>query len=278
MSKADSSGDKPVKRRDLPRKRFPKSTVVVGLLAFLAGALLNPVLAKAVDRYIPGLFQGVDESLGNSALIAKESSWPWVACGQVTAGVIPDGPSPEVFLSSDQGLDPFVLTKSGVTVPWNSAQLKLLLTARQPNDTLLIESITPRVYKHITGAARWTTSPPGSGCGGADQRNYEVILQSGKGVAVDKGVIKGVGNGPLAPTIPDGFAGSAFTVAQNDAAEVTLSVFPKDGYYEFGFDITYSLNGHDEVKTIGTPEEPYKSGGGITIKSFSVGQDGKPVP
>lgn len=278
MSKADSSGDKPVKRRDLPRRKFPKSAAVVGFVGFLAGALLNPVLAKAVDRYSPGLFQGVDDSLGNSALIAKESSWPWVPCGQVTAGVIPDGPSPQEFLTSAQGLDPFVLTKSGVTVPWNSAQLKLLLTARQPNDTLLIESITPRVYKHIEGAAQWTATPPGSACGGADQRNYEVTLQSGKGVAVDKGVIKGVGNGPLAPTIPSGFAGSAFTVAQNDAAEVTLSVFPKDGYYEFGFDITYSLNGHAEVKTIGTPEEPYKAGGGSTMKSFSVGYDGKPVP
>ncbi|WP_442006038.1 hypothetical protein [Paenarthrobacter sp. RAF54_2] len=177
-------------------------------------------------------------------------------------------------------MDPFVLTKSGVTVPWNTAQLKLLLTARQPADTLLVESISPRVYKHIEGAAQWTTSPSGSGsgCGGADQRNYEVTLQSGKGVAVDKGVIKGVGNGPLAATIPTGFAGSAFTVAQNDAAEVTLSVFPKDGYYEFGFDITYSLNGHAEVNTIGTPEEPYRAGGGGTMKAFSVGSDGKPFP
>lgn len=163
-------------------------------------------------------------------------------------------------------------------MPWNTAQLKLLLTARQPNDTLLLESIKSRVYKHIQGPAQWTTTPPGSACGGAYQRNFEVTLQSGEGVVVDKGVIKGVGNGPLAPTIPSGFAGSAFTVAQNDAAEVTLSVFPKDGYYEFGFDIMYSLNGHAEVKTIGTPEEPYKAGGGPATQSFSVDANGKPLP
>jgi hypothetical protein len=277
VSNEDASADRPLKRRDLPRRKFPKSAVIFGVLGFLSGAVLNPVLAKAVDRYIPGLFQGLDDSLGSSSLIAAESSWPWVACGQVTAGVMPGGPSPQEFLASAQGLNPFVLTQSGVTVPWNLAQLKLLLTARQPTDTLLVQNIRPRVYKHIQGDAQWTTTPPGSACGGADQRNYEVALQSGEGVAVDKGVIKGVGDGPLAPTIPNGFAGSAFTVAQNDAAEVTLSVFPKDGYYEFGFDITYVLNGHSEVKTVGTPEEPYKAGGGGTLKSFSVDYDGKPV-
>jgi hypothetical protein len=235
------------------------------------GALVSPVVGQAVERWVPGIFQEADNALGNSPLYIKEKYWPWAPCtGDVSAAVMPGGPPAEKHLESSQGLDPFLLTASGVAVPWQDASLTLLLSARRPDDTLLIEQITPKIYKYQDERAAWTFTPPAGACGGLDARTFDLTLNDGKGRLVDKGITKGPGEGPLSPEVPTEHLGDAFTVAQDDSAAITIHVSPKDGYYEFGFDIAYSLNGQSRQATVGTPDDPYKSAGGTAVTSFQV--------
>ena len=265
----------PVKRRDLHRRKWSWSVLVVAPVSFAAGAILNPLASQAVERWGSPFLQGIDNTIGRSALYVKETSWPWQPCGNGTAAVMPEGPAAETLIASAQGLDPFLLTESGVTVVWGRASMTILLSATQPEDTLLIESITPRVYKFTEGQAPWTTTPPGSACGGLDQRSFLLNLQTGRGTITDQGILKGPGEGPLPAKVPSESLGHAFTVAQDDAAEITLAVTPQDGYYEFGLEISYSINGQSQTTNLGSSEDPYRAGGGTAVQSYRVDYKGK---
>lgn len=276
MADSRASSTTPTRRRDVHR-RFSSTTVLFSGAAFVLGAVLSPVAGQAVERWFPALFQQADDALGISPLYVKERSWPWMPCSSQAAAVMPGGPAADKYLASDQGLNPSILTESGISVPWERASLEVLLSATRPDDTLLIESITPKVYKHEEVPADWTVSTPAVTCGGLDQRAFDLNLGDGRGNLVDKGILKGPGEGPVPAEVPTESLGDAFTVAQDDAAKITIYVSAKDGYYEFGLELAYSLNGQPRTKMLGTPEDPYKLAGGPADTSYLVDGSYKPI-
>lgn len=261
------NSDATLPERQHGRRSAGKSRALFGAGGFLVGLVLQPLGASLVEDLYPGISTNVRSYFGDTPLVVQQDGWPWPGCGGAFVAAKPGGQSVESLLAANQSLEPNILYGSQVAVPFESAGVEFLLTAAKPGEALLITAIEPVVYEYEPVTPIWS-SGIASGCGGVDQRLFSLSLQGGKGRMTDLGLVEGPGDGPALPYIPSEPLGENFTVAMDDVQQLNIAVDCLDGYYEFGFELTYIEGGKSRTLRVGPEDEPFKIIGGTPAESW----------
>jgi hypothetical protein len=254
-------------------KRFGAVLVLLTSAAsFIAGALVDPVR----DRYLPGVLDGVDEKLGNGVLFVTQD-WPPLGCSPV-----PMAPAGQAgSLSSYRQGRPTTTTlfESGVGVPYRKGRITLVLSSRT-SDTLTITDIQAEVRRIDPSHPQWALTDAAGGCGNTPLRLFKLNLNEtvelGKRRLQDLGVVDVEEQKPD-PEVNANPLGSAFTVSQEDPAQVFIEVNACDRYFEFSIVITYTVNGASRTETVRPGDGDYKVVGGEAA-SYYLANLGAPGP
>lgn len=236
--------------------KFTIGGILFAALGFAGGQLAPPLLTKSVDELTARPQTKLKESTEEfSAFYARQLSWPYSPC-QETVVTSASGLTPqEAFQPDNANMQDAIL--SGRVLPWGRGDLTILLSTTNPSDTITVFDIEAEVYEHRQVKPEWLVRDEPGDCGGAYQRSFSLQLEDGGASIVDKGILEGAGDQP--EKIKDqSLQSQTWTVGQSDISEITISAEPLDGYYEFGINIHYMLNGEEFERQIGSPNQPYK--------------------
>lgn len=246
-------------------KHVGKAKMTIGaifalILGYVIGQIAPPFIVKQIETMTSKPLTSFNESVYEfSAFYTKELYWPYSPCSAGPVTTLQDLSPEEAFPREEEYMMDAIASER--VLPWDKAQLTLLLSVNNPNEAIAITEISAEVYKYEPVQPKWLVYPEEGGCGGAYQRNFNLRLANGVGTVIDQGIVEGVGEKPA--KIKDiSLESHAWTVSQNDLSELTINVMPEDGYYEFGVKIHYLLNGNEEVRTMGSKDQPYKVIGG----------------
>lgn len=244
-------------------------------LGFVGGQMAPQI----VERYLPRAITGIEEvSETTSSLYVHESSWPYAPCSSPppTAAGLSGEVTPFTARESGVRPDPIKLIESGTAVPWGRASLTVILSSKNVSDIIMIQDVRAVIYDYKEPDPAWVVQSEPGACGGAYRRVFDLNLQKGASTVEDLGIQAGAGTQPSSiPT--ESVESGAWTVSQNDISEITFVAEPTDGYYEYGIEIEYVINGQQHVRSIGTPEDPYRViGGKMPKNSYIVDMYGNP--
>ncbi|TKK77618.1 hypothetical protein FDA38_20890 [Kribbella jiaozuonensis] len=243
--------------------------------SFIAGAVVDPVR----DRYLPGLLDQVDDRRGNGVLFASRE-WPYNGCSPVP--MAPAGQAGALASYRKGRPDTTSLFAAGVGVPYREGQIDLVLSSRT-SDTLTITDISADVHRADPSQPLWAVTDASGGCGDTPIRLFDLNLDKTVGVGTRRLKDRGVENPNKQTPEPEVNAnplGSAFTVSQEDPAEVFINVNACDNYFEFSIVITYAVNGASHTETIRPEDGDYKVVGGKATNYFlaNLGDPGPDSP
>lgn len=266
----------PGKGKGKAKKRSKRLAVLLVLLtssaSFVAGALVDPVR----DRYLSGALDKVDEKLGNGVLFV-DRKWPELGCSPVP--VAPAGQAGSLSGYREGRPTTSTLYESGVGIPYREARITLVLSSRT-SDTLTITDIKADVHRADPSHPLWALTDASGGCGNTPLRLFELNLNKtvtpGPRPLKDLGVVDVEEQKPE-PEVNKNPLGSAFTVSQEDPAQLFVDVNACDSYFEFSLLITYDVNGASHTETIRPADGDYKITGGAA-SNYYMANLGDPSP
>jgi len=184
------------------------------------------------------------------------TSWPrYRGCDAATQTAFPDSVpagQPGDGGAANPDLRDNILNNGGAA--WVQGHLTMTMTGIG-DAVVAITNLKQLVYKKTDSAPAWLYVPLG-GCGDVYERLFALNLDNGS--FRDMG-IQGEARTGVAP--PSEALGPAFTVSRADPALIVVDVLSCHGYYEWGLEVTYVVEGSQRVKVIGTPTQPLRSWG-----------------
>jgi hypothetical protein len=243
------------------KKRSKRFGAVLVLLAscasFTAGALVDPIR----DRYLPRVLDQVDDKLGSGVLFVSRE-WPYNGCSPVP--MAPAGETGPLASYRHGRPDTRSLFDAGVGLPYREGRINLVLSSRT-SDTLTITDVKADVHRAEPSQPAWALTDASGGCGDTPLRLFNLNLDKtvvpGPRTLEDLGVVNPNDQTPE-PEVKANPLGTAFTVSQEDPAQVSIDVHACDKYFEFSILITYTVNGASHTEWIQPNDADYKVVGG----------------
>lgn len=232
-----------------------------GAMAFLLGCLVGPFFTEGVDRYSTPIWSYVDDFMGGDPLNAKAKIGR-LGEGYSSVALYGEKYNSGDLIRGDSALRPQVYIDSGEGVPWEGANVEIVMTANNKDDVLIIDDIRPVIFNYDTTEPAAILQPSVGAGGGPLIRLFTMKLHNGTAHLVDEG-IEGVGDEPSS-VVPQGALGDTFSLSGDTLAQIVIYIPEADGKYEFGFDIHYSIQGRDEdlVHHVRNDATPFSVAGG----------------
>jgi hypothetical protein len=148
---------------------------------------------------------------------------------------------------------------------------------------LTITKVEADVRQSTPSQPSWAVTDASGGCGDTPIRLFNLNLDRTVGTGIrrldDRGVYNPEGH-PAEPEVNAEPLGPAFTVSQQEPAQITIDVKACDNYFEFRILITYVVNGTARTMSIRPTDGDYKVVGGKAAKLYLANlgepEDGTP--
>lgn len=255
------------------------------IILIVVGAVITPLGSKFIDELWPN---DAKQSRTAPTATADTSSpgtvddplvilpdWPTLrGCDGGTEVAMPMSAESagDVVASTARDLREQLVDAGGAS--WGVGHLYLDFSVKSTSLVQVVD-LKPKIYRRVSVAPKWIYTPQGA-CGDVYERVFALNLDEPS--IADMG-LQGEPAAQTGAAPPVDRLGPAFKISASDPALVRVDVTSCSGYYEWGIEVTYVVDGRERSRLIGTLTDPLRSWGmsGNVIPWFTLQGSGDPT-